>query len=604
MCGIAGLVRFDPGVDLRRFSTRVRELLRHRGPDGSGQVVSGNCVLAHTRLAIIDVKGGAQPISNEDESIHLVANGEVYNQEELRRELEAKGHAFRTRTDVEVILHLYEEEGADSVLRLRGMFAFAVWDSRNSRLLLARDRLGQKPLYYVRRPEAFGFASEPKALISEGAPPEVDWSALRDYLVMEYVPGERTGFEGIVKLPPASTLVLDARSGGGRVRRYWTLEFEEGDFSARRAREALEDELDEAASLRLHADVEVGAFLSGGIDSATILSFMPKGTRAFTVGFREREYDERPVARLTASALGATHECVLMSVDVRALLPRLAWHLDDPLADSSALPTFLLAEFARERVKVVLNGDGGDESLGGYVRYRAARWLRAVKNLPRPLRALALAGAALAPGRRARKFVRCTGREGDEYVSTVTHAYPGGLLRNELAVEGTESRELERLLDEAGELPESLRYMRADLLTYLPADLLVKMDRMTMAHGLEARSPLLDHDLVELCALFPARLKRRKGLLKKIARSRGVPARVLRGKKRGFAVPPSAWRGEWARDALLGGTLAERNLVDENALARMLQEPREWPEEVWTLLFLETWMRTFAVGAPSGPVEL
>jgi asparagine synthase (glutamine-hydrolysing) len=631
MCGIAGLFNYrEAGPARREDLARMVAPLRHRGPDDVGIYAAGPLGLGHARLSIIDLSGGHQPLYSEDRSAAVVCNGEIYNHRELRRELEARGHRFATRSDTECVVHLYEDLGPGCVERLSGMFALAVTDVRHRRLLLARDRVGKKPLFLADDGRRLAFASELKSFLAAGLiEPEIDPEALELYLAFGYVPAPWTIFKGARKLPAGHLAVCDAR--GLRIERYWDVEIREepGANEGRLAGE-LEELLAEAVRDRLESDVPLGAFLSGGLDSGTIVSLMSRElsepVRTHTVGFADKLSDEREDAAAVARALGTDHVATEVHPDLADVLPRIAWHLDEPFADPSAVPTWYVSRETRRRVTVALSGDGGDELFAGYRdRYglhlleerlrgflpagvrRAAlpplarRWPRSPR-LPRPLRLAGLFANLAVDADRSYFSDRCL--------------IPGHL-QERLFGEGLRERRrrfdpfsaLEPHLARAPKGDPLARALYLDFKTWLADDGLVKVDRMSMAHALEVRCPMLDHRVVEFAARVPSALKmsgaRTKVLLRRVA-ARRLPAEILSRPKRGFAPPVSRWLREDLRD------MAYDLLLGPGALAHTLFEPREvqrlladhetrrleagWA--IWTLLMLEVWGREVAGASP------
>ena len=631
MCGIAGRLNFrtgapvDPGV-LRHMG----DLLAHRGPDGGVVWQEGSIGLAHRRLAIVDLSDAArQPMTAEDPRVRIVCNGEIYNFRELRAELEARGHRFHTRSDTEVLLTAYAAYGVECLFRLHGMFAFALWDGGRRRLVLARDRVGKKPLYYRLDGDGIAFASEPKAFLAEPAfEARPDVTALSDYLTYHYVPAPGSAFAGVRRLPPAHSLVIE--DGVVRIERYWSLRYQpKRHLSEADAATELLARLRGAVRRRLVADVPIGAFLSGGIDSSTVVALMAEASaapvRTFSIGFEEREYDERPYARLVARRYGTDHHEYVVQPSAIDILPRLVWHYNEPYADSSAIPTFHLAELTRSHVTVALNGDGGDESLAGYRRYLAnvlaGRYPALTRRLSRPLSALL---ARVPVGGRGMDHVRrFAGGLGEplarRYARWVTHLDPG--LKRELTTEDfqqaahdrdSDDHLLEAFAQQAGADPVDA-ILAVDVATYLPDDLLVKVDIATMAHGLEGRSPFLDHDVMEFCASLPPDLKIRrretKYLLKRAVRDL-LPAAVIERPKQGFGVPIDCWlRGalrDTVHDVLLDARTLRRDYFREPVVRRLLDEHgrgiRNWHSELWSLLVLELWHRMFVDRRPeAGP---
>jgi asparagine synthase (glutamine-hydrolysing) len=622
MCGIAGVVgslRTEPAT-LRRMTDR----LQHRGPDGEGTFWADDVGLAMRRLAIIDLSTGDQPIFNEDRTVCVVYNGEIYNFLELRSELEARGHRFETHGDTEVIVHAYEEFGPECVARLWGMFALAVWDSRRRLLLLARDRLGKKPLVYYADPVSGGmaFASELQSLLAHpDVPREVQPSAIDDYLTYLYVPAPTTAYRDIRKLPPGHRLVWQA--GRISVEAYWQVRF--GEKRAVRESEAVEEFgalLRDAVRRRLIADVPLGAFLSGGMDSSSIVAEMAEVSSApvktFSIGFGERDFDELRYARQVAQRFGTDHHELVVEPRALEVLPTLVRHYGEPYGDSSAIPTYYVAQMTRQHVTVALNGDGGDELLAGYERHWAARVAARYDTIPGFVRhGLIRPLIPLVPEprqrrallRRAKRFMAAAHLPVfDRYLHWVGACTPeqkAWLYTPEFVEElhGNDSgRWLREALAAEPRLDPVDAVLRADTLLYLPEDLLAKVDIASMANSLEARSPFLDHRLVEFCAGLPSSLKLRgrtsKWLLRSLMRDR-LPPEILTRSKMGFGVPV----GEWLRGdlrPLLEDTLfspralqrgyfrpeAVRGLVDEHLSGRA-----DRTSLIWALLMLELWQR-------------
>jgi asparagine synthase (glutamine-hydrolysing) len=622
MCGIAGaLGRSGPAVSGEQLAAMGLSLA-HRGPDAQGSFVDAAAApavaLVHRRLSIIDLTTSADhPLPNEDGSVQVLLNGEIYNYRELRAPL-AERHRFRSSGDTEVIAHLYEERGVEAISALDGMFAIALWDARQRRLLLATDRFGKKPLYYWTDGVRFLFGSEIKALLAAGVPAEMEERHLAEYLAVGYVPTPDTLFRGIRKLPPASTMIVDA-AGAHPPRPYWRLQFPR-DGEARpvplaEATDHVASLLSDAVRKRLIADVPLGLLLSGGLDSSVIAAIMarlaPGQLKTFTVGFEgHRFYDERPHAERVARHVGALHESCLVRPDAAALLDTLLQHHDEPFGDSSALPTYLVAQQARRHVTVVLNGDGGDESFAGYGRFEA---VLLAEKLPRLLRTALGAAAAVVPdaGRyhgpwqRARRFARKAARPFDERLLAWSSYFDLESLHRLDAVGAVQDdavlasfREALREADGASLLS---RLLHLNFRTYLVDDLLPKMDRMTMAHGLEARSPFLDTALVEYVAGLPDDLKRQgregKVLLKSVAAGL-LPLDIVGRKKHGFGLPIGDWfRNELrplARDALSAKPRLARWLRVER-IDEILREHQSGAADrgpqLWTLLTLELWLR-------------
>jgi asparagine synthase (glutamine-hydrolysing) len=599
-------------------------LLKHRGPDGDGAYAEPEAAVGMTRLAIIDVTGGQQPMASEDGALRLVGNGEIYNYRALAGALADRGHRFHTRSDMEVALRAFEAYGDACVEHFRGMFALAIWDRARRRLFLARDRLGKKPLYYARTADCFLFASEPKALFCHpGVAREVDWDALHHYLAFGYTPAGRSIFAGIGKVPPAHTAVL-AADGVLRLRRYWELPrgasapSPRGDLPAR-----VRQELGEAVRLRLESDVPVGVFLSGGIDSSAVVASMREVTagpiRTFSIGFGAAapSYDERRHARAVAERFGTEHHEEVLEPRVSALLPAIVHHFDEPFADSSAIPTFVVAQATARHVKVALSGIGGDETFLGYPRYLGVRLSRLYGALPRPLRdaTSALARAVAREGTdsrhrgdRLRRFVdgadqplpdrylgwtRIFGRAGLAALATpALWAHLGADVESAARAAFAGARR--------GDAVDGA--CRIDLDTYLPDDLLAMADRMGMAHGLEIRAPFCDHRLVEASLAIPPGRRmaglRLKALLKR-AFADVLPREVLTHPKQGFMIPLGQWLRADLRpsldDLLAPERVAARRLFVPAEVERLKREhltgARGHADRLWALMILEQWIR-------------
>jgi asparagine synthase (glutamine-hydrolysing) len=630
VCGIAGRINY---VSERPVSAALVQgmcdLIAHRGPDGSGVWTRGHAGLGHRRLAIIDLsEAGAQPMSTSDGQIWLTFNGEIYNFLELRSELEARGHRFQSHTDSEVILYAYREYGVECISRLRGMFAFAIWDEPRRRLLVARDRLGKKPLFYTTDSDGLAFASEPKAFLADPSfVPAPNAQALSAYLTYQYVPAPMSAFAGVHKLPPAHYLVVE--DGRVTVQRYWKLSYAtKRNLTEGEAVEELRSRLREAVRIRLVSDVPLGAFLSGGIDSGAIVALMSElgaaPVRTFSIGFKEKEYDELEYARLVAKRYETRHEEFVVRPNALEILPRLVWHYNEPFADSSAIPTFLLSELTRRYVTVALNGDAGDENFAGYERYRAnvlaSRFDEIPPALRRPLDLLArmvpASGTSKSVMSRGKRFLEALG-EGRErrYVRWMSHFQP--LLKSELCraefqeVAGGDASDILLRSYAKSDAPDFVdATLDVDVNNYLPDDLLVKVDIATMAHGLEGRSPLLDHPLMEFAASLPSGLKM-NGAIKKYILKEAVkpllPKEIIERPKMGFGVPLDHWfrheLKDLAYDVLLSGSLRQRGYFHEHVVRRLLDEHtrgvRSWHYQLWNLLMFESWHRMFIDARPT-----
>lgn len=624
MCGFAGLVRADGGPIDEPLLARMTRILAHRGPDGEALHVEPGAGLGFRRLSIIDLSPqGMQPLSNEDGSIWLVFNGEIYAFQELRARLEAKGHAFRTRTDSEVIVHLYEERGLDFVEDLRGMFAIALWDRARRRLVLARDRLGIKPLFVSERPGALAFGSEVKALLQDPSlPRELDADALDAFLAQNYVAAPQTLLRSVRQLEPGELAVYE----GGELRRrsYWDLRFPERREPLEPAAwtRAVHEALEDAVKTHLVADVPVGALLSGGLDSTTLVAVVAEHhagrTLTFTADFQEATYGEGALAAANAPKLGVENEQVLFRPPSLDLLRKVVWHADEPTADLSMLPFWSVCELARKRVTVALSGEGADEIFAGYETYTASLLARGYQRVPAAARALVRRAIAALPDpdtkisttQKLKRFVAGVELPGEAAHLAWRRIFdPEG--RRELFVDPAHVREPhgDVALRRANGAHPLERMLWVDARYYLPSDMLVKADRMSMAHGLEIRVPYLDHPLVELAARVPPELKlrrlvERKWILRRVA-DRVLPPGVQlpRGKK-GFNVPMAAWlRGplrEPAQDLLSESRVRRIGLLRPQAVGRLLQEHlaggRDRSFELYGLLVLSLWAE-HALGA-------
>ncbi len=623
MCGICGIYQLNRAAPEPDTLAKMNAVLKHRGPDDEGFYFGSQIGLGHRRLSIIDLDGGHQPLSNEDESVWVVYNGEIYNYRELRAELVKRGHHFRTHSDTEVIVHLYEEHGPGLLPQLRGMFAFALWDARKRCLLLARDRLGQKPLYYTRQNKNLIFASEIKAILQHPlVQPRVNLTAIHDFLSYQYVPSPETAFAGIYKLPPASYLLQTASET--KIERYWQLDFgsklqlKEEEY-CRRLRELLE----EAVKMRLMSEVPLGAFLSGGLDSSTVVSLMSKLSnqvvKTFSIGFAEDEYNELDYARLAAQHFQTEHQEFTVRPAALELLPKLIWHYNEPFADPSALPTYYLSQVCRQHVTVALCGDAGDENFAGYERYMMHSWAQSYQKLSPKLREKVITGLTkkLAAGFPQQPSFRRLHRllQRLSLPTAELHAQQMTIFSPELAKE-LYSQELlaaktnNYLLDlfaqaRGGDNLDQVLWV--DIHSYLPEDLLVKVDVASMANSLEVRSPFLDHKVMEFAAAVPSRLKLHGSNLKYILRrafAPTLPAPILKRKKMGFSVPLDSWfRNElkgYLHEVLLDQHTLQRGYFKPAALEKLLAEHSSGKFDhsfpLWSLLMLELWQRMFIDG--------
>ncbi|MFZ2236766.1 MAG: asparagine synthase (glutamine-hydrolyzing) [Dokdonella sp.] len=613
MCGIVGIVaapgRPLPSLDVGRA---MNAAIVHRGPDDDGFYRDEQALLGMRRLAIIDIAGGHQPMANADGSVQVVFNGEIYNYRELRLELEKLGQRFRTQSDTEVIVHGYAQWGESVFEHLDGMFGIAIWDARNRSLLLARDRFGEKPLFYAINRDGICFASELKSLLAvPGFDRSIDDEAVQGYVCFGYVPAPRSIFSSVKKLPPAH--FLRYRDGDVSVHRYWQLAFgQRQDLDESEAEEELATLLDKAVSSRLVADVPFGAFLSGGLDSSVVVALMAQHmsqpVRTFSIGFKEAAYNELSDARRVAEHLGTRHRELVVEPDAVELLQQLVWFLDEPFADSSAVPTYLVSKLAREDVSMVLTGDGGDEAFAGYDRYLKFLKLQQLGAL-KPLASFAARSAgAVMPGslgyRLGRLGERLQQPFPDSYLSSVAVSRADIAQRLLGGQGGNHYRSIDALLKNLPDGDDLDRMVAIDIGSYLADDILVKLDRMAMANSLEGRAPLIDHHLVEFAVRLPASMRVRNGrgkhLLRQVAR-RWLPSDVLDKPKQGFAIPLAAWfRGplrELASDVIGSRAFRERGLIAAAAadgyLADHLAGRADHGETLWLVLSLELWARRY-----------
>lgn len=619
MCGICGVVHLDGKPVNQALLQAMNDTIAYRGPDGAGYYIEGAMGLAMRRLSIIDVAGSDQPLYNEDESVVLVFNGEIYNFQALREQLSQKGHEFRTDGDGEMVAHLYEEYGADCFQQLRGMYALALWDKHEKRLLLARDRMGQKPLYYYKDEKRLVFASEIKAILQHPDVPCVsalqDSQALAQYLSFGYVPAPQTAFQNIHMLMPAH--FLQQSSETCTTHAYWEipdLADADTDTNPEPYILQLQSYLAEAVKLRLISDVPLGAFLSGGLDSSLIVALMQKQSNAtaktFSIGFEgDDSFDETPYANQVAQYLETDHTPFTVKPDAMGLLSDLVWHHDQPFADSSAIPTYLVSKLTREHVTVALTGDGGDELFAGYERFYAAKLFQRLEHIPRPLwQGIAKAIDIFPEGtgyynriKRAGRFARAASQPLFEAYFDLVRLFSEDLIHDLIGYKN-ESVVLDHS-EKIGSNVDVKNIVKFNMMTYLPDDLLIKADRCSMQASLEARAPFLDHHLVEFAATIPFNLKLKGNITKHILKesARGIlPDAIIDRKKHGFGVPLGAWLRadmEPVKDILLSPQARGRDLFDVTAIERLINEhengQKDHNRQLWTLLTLKEWHRQF-----------
>jgi len=632
MCGIAGKLNKDRNKPVEAGAVRAMcQTIVHRGPDDEGIYTDGPVGLGMRRLSIIDLVGGHQPLSNEDGTVWVVFNGEIYNYRDLRPGLEARGHRFATNSDTEVIVHLYEEYGADFVKHLRGMFAIALWDRARETLVLVRDRLGIKPLYYAPLGDRLVWGSEIKALLADGVPREIDPQALHEYLSYNYVPGPRSIFKSVRKLQPGHRLI--ARRGDVTVEPYWRPEpapAQNGTEPVAYYVERLAELLRESVRYRLIADVPLGVFLSGGLDSSTVVAVMREVSsdpiKTFSIGFEDQSFNELPYARMVAKHFETEHHEFVVRPDAVDLVPKLVHFFDEPFADSSAIPCYYLSELARQHVTVALGGDGGDEVFAGYETYAAYKVASLYRGLsPRltgiipPLVArLPVSHRKVSFDYKAKRFVQSALLPPERAHYAWKEVFSDDMKR-ELYATAAGSLEdpfgaFERQFADCAAAPMLSQLQYVDLRVYLPDDILVKVDRTSMAHSLEARVPLLDHKLVEFAATVPPELQlrglRKKYLLKR-AMAHRLPGQILNRKKGGFNVPVPAWLrhdlSDYVRDVLSEKRLREQGFFNPAYVQQMVRDHRDlkadYSRNVWGLLIFALWHEKFASDAPLASVR-
>ncbi|MEP3477628.1 MAG: asparagine synthase (glutamine-hydrolyzing) [Fuerstiella sp.] len=632
MCGIAGIVYRDQhrGVE-QPVLQQMSDAIAHRGPDGEGFFKANNVGLVHRRLAIIDLAGGQQPIANEDETVQVVFNGEIYNYPELKQQMLAKGHQFRTNSDTEILVHLYEEFGTDLVKHLRGMFAFALWDTKTRTLMLGRDHLGQKPLYVYQDEEKLVFASELKAIL---ATPNIDRTlspaAIEDYLTFGVVPGDACIFKRVQKLPAAHWMLIHTGGKPAQRHRYWALNYDqEQQGTDDEWMQQVDASIKESVQKHLLADVPVGAFLSGGLDSSAIVASLAdtqsSPIQTYAIGFQEKRFSELPHAEAVAKHFGTTHREQVVTPDAVRDLDELCFYFDEPFADASAIPTMAVARMAAQHVKVCLSGDGGDENFAGYARYSHDLKEASIRQLipqivrknllnplgviwpkadwlPRPLRLkTALQNLAADPAvayantiSQCRRGMRRTVLNSD-FQATLGNHRPEAIVEQHFS---------------AGDRDALSGMLSADVNMLLPDDFLTKVDRASMAYGLEVRPPLIDVPLMELAATMPSSLKVRNGqkkwILKQLFENR-LPAELAHRKKQGFELPVDDWlRGplqEQVQEVVLNQNGALANIIDVGAIQRINNAHQKHTGQhgqlMWSLLVLGRWMESYGTSSPA-----
>jgi asparagine synthase (glutamine-hydrolysing) len=631
VCGICGKLNFDNSKSVSGALLKsMADAIKHRGPDDEGYYCSGPLGLGFRRLSIIDLNTGHQPISNEDGSVWIVFNGEIYNYQELRQDLRARGHLFKTQTDTEVIVHLYEEFGESCIEKLRGMFAFAIWDEKRKQLLLARDRVGIKPLYYWFSEESLIFGSEIKALLADpDVKPEVAPEMIDRFLTFLYVPGEETLLRNVHKLAPGSYLLV--REGKIQIREYWDLQFSPKARTQKQAETELLELLEESVRLHMISDVPVGVLLSGGVDSTAMLGFAVGKSKwplsTYTLGFSiPGIIDERPYATLAAKRFGTEHhETTISSREFADFLPQFAWHMEEPVCEPQAVALYYVSRLAKNFVKVLISGEGGDEAFAGYQTYRGVLWLERLKSILGPTARVAASGAAYlnhaADLKRLHKYLPLLVRPFDDYYYGRTYS-PAAYFNSEFRK--LYSKDFAGFVDKdlsvlparkhlhSGHADSILnRMLYVDTKTSLPDDLLLKADKMTMANSIELRVPLLDHKILEFAASLPETLKVRGLTTKYIAKAAlqsHVPHEILHRKKAGFPVPYEMWLRtelkDWVRDVLLDRQTTARGYFNRSSIEDLISENTRsgnYSKELLSLAVLELWHRSFLTGDTATP---
>lgn len=633
MCGICGkLILNSDGQVSPDLVKQMSDTIVHRGPDDFGAYVSGPVGFGFRRLSIIDLSGGHQPLCNEDESVWIIFNGEIYNYQELRQFLIGRGHRFRTNSDTETIVHLYEEFGEACVEKLRGMFGFAIWDSRTRSLLLARDRVGIKPLYFSLNEESLTFGSEIKAILADPTvKPDMDVSMLDRFLVFGYVPGEETLFKNIRKLPPGH--LMSVRNGKVSIKQYWDFSFNEDPISEQEAEQRLIESLEESVKLHMISDVPVGFLLSGGVDSTAMLSLAASKTdkkiSSFTVGFSEPNViDERPFARLAAERFGSEHhEITISSKDFADWLPQYVWHMEEPVCEPPAIALHFVSKLARQYVKVLISGEGGDEAFGGYSNYRNLLWLERLKKGLGPLKSVAAksirSSNKLFDSWLLDKYGPLLNLPLPDYYYSRTSSPQRYFAQNWQDIYSTETinqidRErslspISQLFRNAATFGSLNKMLYVDSKSWLPDDLLIKADKITMANSIELRVPLLDHKVLEFSASLPSSYKVHGFTTKYIAKKaleKHIPTEIVKRKKAGFPVPYESWlrtdMDQWVKDTLLSSKSFSRTFFKPAAMEQLIQKNRitgGYSKEIFMLAVFEIWQEQFMRPANHPPQD-
>jgi asparagine synthase (glutamine-hydrolysing) len=632
MCGFIGRINFDGQGIQPELIQKMTDRIKHRGPDSQGIYVKDHVGLGHRRLSIIDLSpDGAQPMSNKDQTVWIVFNGEIYDFQKLRDDLIEKGYEFQSKSDTEVIIYLYEEYGEKCVEYLRGMFTIVIWDTKKQRIFMARDRAGQKPLKYYLNDKFIAFGSELKSLLLDpDVPKEIDLPAINHYLTLQYVPHPATGFKGIKKLPAGHTMTIDLNADGTppkvEIKPYWELSYET--IEKRTEKEWVEkirESLEESVRLRMISDVPLGAFLSGGLDSSAVVAMMAKHSstpvKTFSIGFNEKKYNELPFARKVAQQFKTDHKEFIVEPEALKILPKLIDHYEEPYADSSAIPTWYLSEMTKEHVSVALNGDGGDENFAGYGTFPIHLFAEKVYGrIPKILRkALVIPSTRLfhkvmknTLSERCRRFAESFETAGDSrylrYVSYFTPEQKAELYRDDFKEEWNQMQKTEDLflktVGKSGSKESLYRALHFNFTSYMQDDLLVKVDIASMAFGLEARSPLLDHHFVELAAKIPYKLKLKRYKTKAIFKKalEGIlPNEIIYRKKKGFAVPLEHWfrneMKEFTADILLKEGAMIHQWLKKDVIQMYFDEhcntKINHSSKLWALLTLELWLQRF-----------